>query len=94
MIYEYFPDEVIELNKELASGYHKKLEEKLATLDPQNADIGARLRIICTHVGIMVDGQYHPEQIPELCGMILEKLKLLRSNPDGVIYVGTSNQIQ
>lgn len=73
---EIFPDGVIALNRELASGYHPTLERKLANHPIAETEI--RLAEIASHCSIALDGVYGPEQIDELSAILAGRLEVLR----------------
>lgn len=86
MKHEYFPEGVILLNKELASGYHPKLERLLAN-HPVN-ELEIRLAEIASYCSVALDGTYGPEQIEELCAILSGRLMVLREITP-TIYVDT-----
>ncbi len=87
---EMFPDGVIALNRELASGYHPKLAVRLA--NHPSAETEIRLAEIASYCSIAIDGIYGPEQIAELCAILAGRLEVLRELAP-TIYVdsGTSH---
>jgi transcription elongation factor GreA-like protein len=76
--YEYWPEEVIELNKELSSGYHKELEEKLQGVD----DFIERYATIAAYCEIALDGMYTSDQMLEIVKVMIPRLRELRRRPD------------
>ena len=85
MIHEYFPEEWIELQKELASGLHPKLETILAECAPEDTDL--KLAHIASYCEVMLDGEYSFEQRTELCEILRKKLVDKRERPGGIIIL-------
>ena len=81
----FFPAEVIALNRELATGLHKPLEELLVAFG-QN-DLGDRLACIAAYCDIVVDGLYAGDQIAKLAGILYEKLLSKRANPNATLFL-------
>lgn len=75
-----WPEEVIAINRELASGLHKELEEKLATI--HDGDWIERFATIAAYCEVALDGMYTSDQICELCKILLPRLMELRERPD------------
>jgi len=71
-----FPEGVIALNKELATGLHNALATKLA--NHPVGEVEVRLAEIAAHCSVVLDGVYGPEQISELCAILAGRLELLR----------------
>lgn len=84
--HEYFPDGVIALNKELASGYHGTLQRKLDNHPAAETEI--RLAEIASHCSIALNGIYGPVQIEELAAILAGRLEVLRELVP-TIYVDT-----
>lgn len=61
-----WPEPVIELNRELASGLHPELERKLADLPGDEAHFIERFAVILTHCDIAVDGLYTSDNIVDM----------------------------
>lgn len=84
---EFHPEQLIELNKELAAGYHPKLEKELEKL-PGDSNFIERFATIAAYCEVALDGMYTSDQ---MLGMIQEffipRLKKKRENPNGVIFV-------
>lgn len=85
MILEIFPLEYQALNREVATGYHPKLEAILSTVGAEDLDM--KLAQIAAYCGVMLDGVYTLDDRRELCAILWEKLQVLRENPHGTIYV-------
>lgn len=84
---EMWPEPVIELNKELATGYHPELETLLQTMPDQT--FAERIAVICTHCKIAVDGLYTSDQIIDMIDhAIIPRLRDRRVNPNGTIIIG------
>ena len=81
----FFPEEIIALNRELATGLHKPLEELLNAFG-QN-DLGNRLACIAAYCEIIVDGLYDGDQIAKLAGILYEKLLHKRVNPNATLFL-------
>lgn len=75
---EYWPEEIIELNRELASGYHKELEEALKGVD----DFIERFATIAAYCEVALDGMYSSDQMVEICKVLIPRLRELRKRPD------------
>lgn len=76
---EFFPEGVILLNRELATGLHPKLEARLANHPADETEI--RLAEIASYCGVVVNGVYEPDQIAELCAILSGRLEVLREIP-------------
>ena len=85
--HEYFPDGVIALNKELASGYHGALMQKLD--NHPSAETEIRLAEIASHCSVVLNGVYGPAQIDELAAILAGRLEVLRELAP-TIYVDSS----
>jgi len=73
---EMFPDGYVALNKELATGYHPKLEALLAQHPATETDI--RLSQIAVYCGVVLDGTYTLEERNQLCAILAGRLEVLR----------------
>lgn len=76
---EMFPEGYILLNRELATGYHPKLELLLSQLPVDEVDL--RLSVIAHYLGIVLDGAYTLEARSELCAIVSGRLELIREYP-------------
>lgn len=74
MIIQQFPEEVIELNRELATDYHPGLKAILHTLEP-GADFTERLGHIAAYCELVLDGMYSPDDIVGICAKLVDRLK-------------------
>jgi hypothetical protein len=80
-ILEIFPQEYIDLNKELATQNHPKIQAIVAGYPPEEIDI--KLAQIAAYCEVMLDGDYTLESRIQLCKVLKDKLVLLRE-PEGV----------
>ena len=86
MIIEEFPPEWINLNQELCSGLHPKLEPILAACAVDDTDL--KLAHIASYCEVMLDGVYTLEERCRLCEILRQKLILKRENPNqGIILL-------
>jgi len=76
MIREFFPIEYIQLDKELRSGHHPKLEAILARISAN--DIDMKLAHIAFCCEVMLDGDYELKDRIKLCEILKNKLIRLR----------------
>ena len=81
-----WPEEIIELNRELATDLHPKLVALLHGL-PESTAFQDRIAHIAAYCGLVVDGMYDPEQIAKLCALIIPRLQEKRERPGGIIYL-------
>ena len=81
----YFPEEVIALNKELATGLHPQLEEQMRGMYMD--EFPEKLGIIAAHCGILLDGDYTSDDIVTLTGVLAEKLVAKRERPRSSMLV-------
>ena len=85
MVFEYFPIEYIELNIEIVSQPHPKLQEILSKFPAD--DIDMKLAQTAAYCEVMMDDCYTFEDRTRLCKILRERLVLLRENPDNSIIV-------
>ena len=71
---EYFPEELIALNEEVAN--HPDLQERLA--GQENKDVYILINEIAAFLGIILDGMYTQEDILKLCTDMTFKLRARR----------------
>lgn len=76
---QMFPDGYVALNKELATGYHPKLEALLSQHPPHETDV--RLSQIAVYCGVVLDGTYTLEERNQLCAILAGRLEVLRELP-------------
>ncbi len=87
MNHEYWPDEIIELNKELASGYHPRLEKELAAI-PGDANFIERFATIAAYCEVAVDGLYTSDQMIAMVGeFFIPRLQRKREQKDKIIII-------
>lgn len=89
MIYEQFPEEWIQLNRELCSGLHPKLEPILAAIAVEDTDL--KLAQIAAYCEVMLDDVYTFEERTELCEILRQKLVLKRENPNAPLIITDLN---
>lgn len=85
MIHEIFPDSYIELNKELMTGLHPKLEQIIAGCGIDEIDL--KLSHIAAYCEVMLDDVYSLQDRMKLCDVLREKLILKRENPNGILII-------
>lgn len=78
IVFELFPQEYIDLNAELLTGYHPKLDF-LAMYGMDDVDM--KLAQIASYCEVMLDGDYTLENRIQLCKILRERLILLREIP-------------
>lgn len=85
---DMFPQELIDLNRELANHESAQiyLAERLGARDQH--DIYMKLSILATYVGILVEGSFDQQATLKLARMITEKLR-----SKNVIIVSTANDV-
>ena len=71
----YFNDVALELNQEIQ--YHQALLMNLLQL-PKDSPIELKLGEVAAFVGIILDGTYDNDEIVELMGEILKRLRAAR----------------
>lgn len=84
-ILKYFPEGLIELQAELATGFHPKLEPLLSK--HRSDDWELKLAEICLYCRIVMDGTFDETEINALCKEVIQRLKIRRENPNGLIIV-------
>lgn len=77
-----WPEEVIELNRELSSGYHPELEEQLARVGSHESQWIERFGTIAAYCEVALDGLYDSDQIIAICRVLLPRLRELRKRLD------------
>lgn len=76
-----WPEEIIEINRELASGLHPELEKKLENLQGDGNWI-ERFATIAAYCEVALDGMYTSDQIVGICRVLIPRLKELRKRHD------------
>lgn len=79
MIYEFFPDEYLALERELRTDYHPKLVAILGQYPVDEVDI--KLAQTAAYCEVILDGDYNLEDRIQLCRILKEKLILKRELP-------------
>lgn len=79
---DLWPPEIIEINRELASGLHPQLEATLAGMDSTESGWIERFATIAAYCEVALDGLYTSDQIIELCKILIPRLYELRERPD------------
>lgn len=72
---EMFPESVIALMEEVAK--HQDLLQKLSTLG--SSDFFRSLEIIATHLDVLLDGSYTPDDVEQMCERFTQKLREKRA---------------
>lgn len=81
---EMWPEEIIALNKELATGYHPELEDRLRGMD----DFVERFGTIAAYCDVALDGVYTSDQMVAMVGAVfLDRLEKRRINPNRMIII-------
>lgn len=83
MYLEYYPEEYIELQKELR--FHPVLLDRLQKFDQK--DVELVIAEIAAYCEILLDGIYVEADIVRLAGLMIPKLKAKRQRPDEIILV-------
>ena len=79
------PEGIIALNKELATGYHQKLERLLERHGPLDWEI--RFAHIATYCSIILGDTYYPEDFDRLGEILVKRLGEMRELPNTEIIV-------
>lgn len=82
-----FPEPFIQLNMEIKN--HPILMELLSPHPAHEWEI--RLSQIAQYCEVVLDGQYLPEEVENLCTILLNKLILLRKDNRGSLIISTSS---
>lgn len=78
MIIDLFPPELIALQREIHSGNHPDLMEKLVLAQREsNAGFETQdaLAVVAAHCAVMLEGAYSEWDLIGLCGALTEKLR-------------------
>lgn len=78
-----WPDELIRLQREIPQ--HPKLGARLQNHGATEWEV--RIAEICNYCGVLVDGDYTPEDIQRLCGILERKLIERREDNRGLLIV-------
>jgi hypothetical protein len=84
-----WPDELINLNRETV--HHPKLMERLANHPSDQWEV--KITEIANYCEVIVDGDYVPEQMVQLAGILHKKLIERREDNRGLIVI-TSSTLQ
>lgn len=76
MILEFFPEGIIALQKELASGHHPTLAQKLG--NHPTVDWEVKLAEIASHCSVILDDTYQVEDLDKLGFILAGRLEVLR----------------
>lgn len=76
MILEFFPDGLIALQKELATGFHPTLVQKLGNHRPEDWEI--KIAEIALHCSVILDDTYQVEDLDKLGFILAGRLEVLR----------------
>ena len=85
IILEFFPEEYIALQRELATGLHPVLETRLSRISVEEIDF--KLAAIAQYCDIVLDGEYSLEDRMKLCALLTKKLIDKRVRPTGLIII-------
>lgn len=81
----FFPEGVILLNKELATGVHPKLEAILSKHDSNDWEL--RLADIAAYCDVVIDSYFVDEDLNKLCAILSGRLQVLRELPAAQIIL-------
>jgi len=76
---EFFPEGYQALNRELATGFHPRLEAILAESPVDEVD--EKIANICTYCMVAIDGVYDLAQRDKLCFILAGRLEAMREVP-------------
>lgn len=83
----YWPEPIIKLNEELATGLHPELEKKLNAIQGE-ANFIERFATIAAYCDIALDGMYTSDQMVAMVQeFFIPRLIARRKRPDNVILV-------
>lgn len=83
--FEFFPQEYIDLNRELVTQNHPKLQAILAGYPADEIDI--KLAQIAAYCEVILDGDYTLESKMQLCKILKDKLVQLRESDSPIILL-------
>jgi hypothetical protein len=84
MIFEVFPQEYIDLDRELQTEYHPKLAF-IAKYSMDDIDI--KLAQIAAYCEVMLDGDYRIDDRVKLAGILCKKLQEKREYPGAQVII-------
>lgn len=73
---EYFSDQRLELQKELAHQDHEELWHLISKHPPQEFEL--RLAEIASYCEVILDGYYSQEELDKICTILTDKLRKKR----------------
>lgn len=76
-VLEFFHENRIALDREIASGHHEELQELLAGHPAEEFEI--RLAEIARYCDVVLHGDYIQPDLDKLCGLLRDKLARKRS---------------
>ena len=85
VIFEFFPEGFIVLQKELATGLHPKLEKLLANHPADETDI--KLAEIASYCSVALDATYTLAERDKLCYILAGRLEVLRELPSPTVIL-------
>lgn len=85
VILEFFPEEYIALQRELATGLHPELETRIARISADEIDF--KLAAIAQYCDVVLDGTYTLEERMKLCTILTKKLEDKRVRPNAIVIV-------
>jgi hypothetical protein len=80
MIFEIFPQEYLDLQAELASGFHPKIVAIISVYPAEEIDI--KLAQIAAYCEVVLDGDYDINDRVKLAGVLTKKLMEKREYPE------------
>lgn len=83
----FFPEPFIQLNLEIQ--HHPILVELLAPHPAHEWEI--RLAQIAQYCEVILDGQYMPEEVENLCSILIAKLVSMREDNRGLLVIETGS---
>lgn len=79
------PEGIIAVNKELATGYHQKLEHLLERHGVSEWEV--RFAHIAAYCSIILDDTYHPEDFDRLGHILAKRLEEMRELPNTQVII-------
>lgn len=88
MYLQLLPEPLIELNKELATGLHPRLEKELAAVGGSDDAFIERFATIAAYCEVALDGLYTSDQMVAMVQeFFLPRMLKKRENPNPTIYI-------
>lgn len=91
MIYEKFPEPYIQLQQELSTDFHPRLQSILRINGGTADDVDLKLAQIAAYCEIVLDGEYTLEDRIKLCTILVKRLKERRQHPATIHVIGDIN---